>query len=77
MVENYGKACKEVLIVLENTPEELSARIPRKFLRLLQEAADKEYEFRIDPTKGLKEQNLLPETDDILAVMRRDFLSDL
>ena len=69
---NLPKAYKEVIKVIEYLPEELYVKIPEEILENLYENMDKDYEFEISNSKTVK---LLKETEDILAVIYRDYLA--
>lgn len=69
---NLPKAYKEVIKVIEYLPEELYIKIPDEILENLYENMDKEYDFEISNFKDVK---FLKETEDILAVIYRDYLA--
>lgn len=69
---NLPKAYKEVIKVIEYLPEELYVKIPEEILENLYENMDKDYEFEITNSKTVK---FLKETEDILAVIYRDYLA--
>lgn len=69
---NLPKAYKEVIKVIEYLPEELYIKIPEEILENLYENMDKDYEFEITNSKTVK---FLKETEDILAVIYRDYLA--
>ena len=69
---NLPKAYKEVIKVIEYLPEELYIKIPEEILESLYENMDKEYNFEISNFKDVK---FLKETEDILAVIYRDYLA--
>ena len=65
--ENYKNALKEVYDILDNTDEELVLKIPKNFLEFVKENMNKEYISNIDYNVEIDKQNLLPETEAILA----------
>lgn len=69
---NLPKAYKEVIKVIEYLPEELYIKIPEEILENLYENMDKDYEFEVTNSKTVK---FLKETEDILAVIYRDYLA--
>ena len=71
--QNFSKACKEVLEILKNTEEEDFNKIPQDFLNNLEENADQNYKTNIDLSKEFEEQELLPETIDLLAYIYRKY----
>ena len=71
--EKFSMACTEVLEILENTEEEDYKKIPTEFLKNLEDNASPNYKSNIDLTKDFNEQDLLPETLDLLACIYRQF----
>ena len=71
--ENFSKACTEVLEILKNIEEEDYKKISKDFLENLNYNSDKNYNCNIDFNKSFQEQNLLPETIDLLACIYRQF----
>ena len=48
--------------------------MPRKFKKFVEKNKDKNYKIELEKEKGLLEQDLLPETRLILALMYRDYV---
>ncbi len=78
MEENNKLAIKhaysEVLYIINNLKPNLYRKIPNKFIRFLYSNMDYNYTVDIDLKKNINEQNLLPETRALLAIIYRDFI---
>lgn len=61
-------AC-ELLEIFKYFDKELKEKIPEKLKESLERISNKEHKFKIDKTKELNEQELLPQTKDILSVI--------
>lgn len=72
----YANAFSEILEIVFNLTEQEYKKIPKKFLQFIEENSNPEYEFNYDSSKTLEEQNVLPETKIIIAIICRDFLVD-
>lgn len=67
IAENYACAYKEVIEVLKYTKREDVNKIPKYRILLWKTNMNKDYDFKIDTTKSLKEQNLSDEAKAIIA----------
>ena len=67
IAENYACAYKEVIEVLKYTKREDVNKIPKYRILLWKTNMNKEYDFKIDTTKSLDEQNLSDEAKAIIA----------
>ena len=67
VAENYACAYKEVIEVLKYTKREDVNKIPKYRILLWKTNMNKDYDFKIDTTKSLKEQNLSDEAKAIIA----------
>jgi len=72
---NYEKSCTEVIAILNNIPIEVYKRIPNEIIKALEENKDNDYDFSIDYSKDLKDQQILPFTLAILHNLYRDYLA--
>lgn len=70
---DYKNAFKEVYVILENTDEELVKKIPNKFLEFIKNNMNKEYQTNIKTNIGIDKQNILKETENILALIYRSY----
>ncbi len=57
----------EVLIALNYSHQDIINKIPHPLIKELEEISDKDYKIEIDESKSLSEQNLMPESFDVLA----------
>lgn len=73
MEENYAKAYKEVIEILKYMPKDSVNKIPTDLLDTFKKNMDKNYEFKVDISKNLEEQNILEETRAIFANIYRDY----
>lgn len=73
MEDNYSKAYKEVMEILNFVPQESVDKIPNAMIETFKINMDNNYEFSIDINKNFEEQNLLDETKAILANIFRDY----
>lgn len=73
MEDNYNKAYKEVLEILKHVPKQSVEKIPKEMIEMFEEEQDKSYNFEIDIEKSFEEQELLEETEAILANIFRDY----
>lgn len=65
----YSQAAVEVLDILKHTNEEDVEKIPKKFIKFLEENSSKTYNPNLDHTKSIKEMGLKQKTHDILGVI--------
>ena len=73
MEDNYPKAYKEVMKILNFVPKESVEKIPRTMIDTFEAKMDKDYDFKVDINKSFEEQNLLEETKAIFANIFRDY----
>lgn len=72
MEDNYPKAYKEVMEILNYVPQESVNKIPPIMIEAFRAKMDINYDFHVDTNKGFEEQELLEETKAILANIFRD-----
>lgn len=70
-----AKAYTEVCEILKYIPDEDYNKIPKSFKQMLDQNKDKNYKFKLDESKSLKEQKLLRDTKVILAVILKKYLA--
>ena len=75
-MDDIRKAMAEVNTVLKYSSVDIKNRVPTNFIELLEKYQDDTYKLEIDVNKNLNEQNLMPETKEILALIYRDYLCD-
>ena len=73
MEDNYSKAYKEVIEILNYVPQESENKIPQTMLNTFKAKMDQSYNFQVDIDKSFEEQNLLDETKAIFANIFRDY----
>ena len=71
--EKYAYAYKEVIEVLRHTKKEDVCKIPSYKILLYAKYMNNNYNFKIDETKNIEDQNLSPEAKAILANLYRDY----
>ena len=73
MEDNYSKAYKEVMEILNFVPKESVDKIPQTIIDTFKAKMDKDYNFKVDINKSFDEQELLDETKAIFANIFRDY----
>lgn len=73
---NDKKVYYELSEILKYLEDDLKNKIPKEIIRFLEENKAVDYTFSIDFEKGIDEQKLLPETQELLTILYRDFLCD-
>lgn len=73
MEDNYPKAYKEVMEILNFVPKESVDKIPQTMLDTFNAKMDNDYDFKVDINKSFEEQNLLEETKAIFSNIFRDY----
>lgn len=73
MEDNYPKAYKEVIEILNYVPQESTNKIPQTMIDTFKAKMNVNYDFKVDINKSFEEQNLLDETKAILANIFRDY----
>ena len=74
MEDNYPKALKEVFVILENSELNVKEKIPNGFKRFIENNMDNEYKPNINFENSHWEDSILEETEQILAIIYRDYL---
>lgn len=69
----YANAYSEVLAILEHISLEEYNKIPKTKLKLFEKNCNKNYEFKYDPNKTLREQNVCEIARTIIAILFRDY----
>lgn len=73
MEDNYLKAYKEVIEILNFVPQESVDKIPQRMIDTFKAKMDHNYDFKVDINKSFEEQELLDETKAIFANIFRDY----
>lgn len=75
MKDEYKKAFNEVIQIINLMPKELKDKIPSKFIEILENEKEKDYNKVIK--EPIEKEKLLEETVIILSIIYRDFLSPI
>jgi len=73
MEDNYSKAYKEVIEILNFVPKESVDKIPHTLIDTFKAKMDNNYNFSVDINKNFEEQELLDETKAIFANIFKDY----
>lgn len=65
----YQNVASELLEIFKYLDKELKEKIPEKLKESLERITNKEHNFKIDKTKELNEQNILPQTKQVLSII--------
>lgn len=75
MSDKIYKAYSEVYKILQLLDEDYINKLPKKFIEFIEKEKDHDYIVNINPNIPLEEQNLLPDTINILAMLKLDYWS--
>ena len=75
MTNSYSKAYTEVLEIISHFSEDELNKIPQSEIDFYNENKDNNYQFTIDPTIDLAEQNISREANAILVSLFRDYFA--
>ena len=74
--QEINDIAKETIYVLKNFNPTFTSKISKRILKDLEELAKtKKKEVKIDKTKSLKDQNILPETKDMIALLYYNYIA--
>lgn len=71
--EVYRNSFKEVYEILENTENELLAKISTKFMNFIKENMNENYKTNIQQDVDIDKQPLLKETEAVLSLIYRSY----
>lgn len=71
--EVYRNSFKEIYEILENTENELLAKIPTKFMNFIKENMNENYKTNIQQDVDIDKQLLLKETEAVLSLIYRSY----
>ena len=74
-MSKYTDAFTQVYVILNELDDEDYAKIPPEVVDAIRKNRNKEYEFEIDESVDLKDNNLLPEARALLFKIYRDYLA--
>ena len=72
-MSNLKKAFSEVDMILDLIDSEMKNKVSANFIKFIKEEKDNNYKQNINPELPLEEQNILPETIDILALLKLNY----
>ena len=73
----YREAFAEVLEILKNSNQKIIEKIPEKFITFLTENKDNNYVVQIDFTDENWDNSIKQETQEIIALIYRDYLCSI
>ena len=65
----YGKAFREVYVILENLDKQYTNKISKEFINYVLDNMDYTHEFKYDNTKTIEQQEIQKETSIILTML--------
>lgn len=71
---NIGKVLVEVDVVLSYVPKKDLEKIPEEIRKSIKENKDKNYIWKYDESKSLKEQNLSKDSLALLAYLNTEYM---
>lgn len=74
-MSKYTDAFTEVYVILNELDDEDYDKIPPEVVDAIRKNRNKEYQFKIDKSIDLKDNNLLPEARALLFKIYRDYLA--
>lgn len=72
-MSNLKKAFSEVDMILDLIDSEMKNKVSANFIKFIKEEKDNNYKPNINPELPLEEQNILPATIDILALLKLNY----
>lgn len=72
-MNNLKKAFSEIDMILNLIDSEMKNKVSADFIKFIKEEKDNEYKPNIKQDIPLEEQNILPETIDILALLKLNY----
>lgn len=72
-MNNFNKACTEILEILKHLPEEDYNKIPKEEIEFFEQKKDKNYSFKFNENVSFEEQTILPETNAIIVKLYREY----
>ena len=74
MADTISKSFSEVYDIINHLEEKKKKKIPKSFIKIIEEQMDKTYKVNIDYSKNINEQVLFRETKVILSLIYRDYI---
>ena len=73
MNNNMKRVYSETYAILQTLHEEFLNKVPKNLIKFLEAEKDNTYNINIHPSIPLENQNLLPETIGLLAMLKLDY----
>lgn len=73
-VNELKNSAVEINAIFDNLSDDLLEKIPPHLKDFFKQIASDNYHFEYDKTKTLDEQNLMPKTKGVLALIYRDYI---
>jgi len=75
-MENSAQAYKELYEILKYIPKQKLEKIPKGFIRYIENNMDKKYEYKVKNIRNFENQKMLRKTRVLLAILYRDYWAD-
>ena len=72
----YKKMLTEVNAVLDSLDEELYKKLPESLTNVIKRDKDNSYDFKLDETKSINEQEMMEQTKSFLTMLYLKFWAD-
>ena len=76
MINEFNRTLTEVNEILNLSDQNIINKIPYEFRQMIVKNMDKTYDFKVDLTKPLVEQNISEKTRDFIALIYRNYIAD-
>lgn len=76
MINEFNRTLTEVNEILNLSDQNIINKIPYEFRQMIVKNMDKTYDFKVDLTKTLEEQNISEKTRDFIALIYRNYIAD-
>jgi len=73
--EIYHKAFKEFREIVKFFPKNEYKKIPKSFIKFIEENMDNNYEYKVEHVDDFHNQKMLEETRILLSIVYRDFIA--
>lgn len=74
ITKELSESAVEINSIFDNMSTDTLKKIPKNFRDFFKKISSETYSFQYDKSKSLEEQQLLPKTKGILALIYRDYL---
>ena len=70
----YLNSLSELSEIIKNLGEKIRAKIPNDVIDYIENNKSQTYKWNYNPDLPLDEQNMLPETEELLTAIYRDYI---